>query len=103
MSHSKMFTEGIEAGQEWAANEANAAKVQRLINWGTSISEIDCYAVLDAAERDALGLSNCIARILSGKDLDREDGIALWSKMIGKDDRIHDAQFLRGFIEGAVT
>ncbi len=103
MSQTRMFVEGMEAGQKWAAHEANAPKVQRLVDWGTSISEIDCYAILDTAERDALGLSNCIARILSGKELDREDGVALWSTMIGDDERIHDAQFIRGFIEGAVS
>lgn len=98
-----MFADGMEAGKEWGANETNAAKVKRLVNWGTSISEVDCYAVLDAAERDALGIANFVARIISGKELDREDGIALWSTMIGEDDHIHDAQFIRGFIEGAVS
>ena len=87
---------GKEAGAAWASDTAGPKELRRMEEHADELFE---------GEPDAFGYAGVLHSAIHGKGVgDRRELMEFWEEILqpGHGDRIHDKDFARGFVEGAL-
>ena len=98
------YVDGHALGDQWAKETASAEELERLEK---SADEKDSWDVLFGLSPDKymhLGLAGSISEVITGQ-YDREVNDDFWDMAVGEEkmERLEDADFLRGFCDGALS
>lgn len=91
------YQEGKAAGRAWATDDARPKQLRRLER---DYSPHETFA----CEPDAYGWAGLVHNLLNNDFSDRSELNEFWARVLGDRDadRIHDEDFARGFVEGAI-
>jgi hypothetical protein len=101
-SEGETFKEGRDAGKSWVENNAEVPELKRLDRYHAENHRDAWY--LCTVESDAFSAAEHLARAITGdNDLDRSGMREFWQGVLGDDEeKIHDDDFLKGFVDGAM-